>query len=63
MCGLQELVLTHNALNDSGLRSLASVLPLLPGLKGLRLGFNLLGIEGIFPLMRAVSSEIDRQID
>ena len=42
-CGLKELALTNNALNDGGVASLAGILPMLPQLRELKLGFNLLG--------------------
>jgi hypothetical protein len=52
--GLRELVLTCNALNDEGAASVAAALPFLPHLKELQLGFNLLGVKGVYPLVRAL---------
>jgi hypothetical protein len=53
-CSLKTLNLSGNMLNDSGLGSLASVLPLFPHLESLNVGNNLLGIRGVYPLMRAI---------
>jgi len=52
--GLRELVLTCNTLNDDGAASVARALPFLPHLKDLKVGFNMLGVKGVYPLVRAL---------
>mmetsp|Transcript_23331 Transcript_23331/g.27453 ORF Transcript_23331/g.27453 Transcript_23331/m.27453 type:complete len:1160 (+) Transcript_23331:132-3611(+) len=48
---IQHLNLSNNSLNDMGVVSLSETLHCLPGLTSLDLGYNLLGIKGLYPLL------------